>query len=215
MHLIEQAFLGLYPDKLWPYTATLKYSGHFNAYNGKVTLRRDHLLFSLSREWRTVSVEIQVGFIQSLLVKLFGKGESTMNIDLYHSFLKSVHVAAPKTEQDPILLASFERLNSQYFNGMMDAPNLVWGSGRRKLGSYTYGSDTIMITERLRERQDLVDYVMYHEMLHKKHKFKSSTFKSFHHTKAFKEDELKFPRATAMDKEIAAFLRKKRFLRIF
>jgi len=55
---------------------------------------------------------------------------------------------------------------------------------------------------------ELLDFVMYHEMLHKKHKFSISGVKSRYHTKEFKEDEKKFGDVKLIEKKLTIFLRK-------
>jgi predicted SprT family Zn-dependent metalloprotease len=107
----------------------------------------------------------------------------------------------PKTETEPVLAESFERVNSEYFNGLIDKPNLVWCNGRSRLGFYDYGRDTIAISRVLEDRQRLIDYVMYHEMLHKKHKFNTKG-RIRHHSKDFRQDEKAFRDAELLEKEL-------------
>jgi hypothetical protein len=54
----------------------------------------------------------------------------------------------------------------------------------------------------------LLDYVMYHEMLHKKHKFYTKNGKSFHHTSDFSKDERKFENYHEMEDKIRMHIRK-------
>jgi len=99
-------------------------------------------------------------------------------------------------------------------------PNLEWGNNsKRKLGSYDYHTDTISISKIfLDAEQELLDYLMYHEMLHKKLKFKNKANKSYHHTKEFKEKEKDFEEHKEMERKIKDLIRKskyKGFLRYF
>jgi predicted SprT family Zn-dependent metalloprotease len=48
----------------------------------------------------------------------------------------------------------------------------------------------------------ILDYVMYHEMLHKKFKFNNSGIKTRHHTKEFKKEESKFENSKIIEKEL-------------
>ncbi|MEK6876580.1 MAG: hypothetical protein AABX63_04155, partial [Nanoarchaeota archaeon] len=89
-----------------------------------------------------------------------------------------------------------------------EKPNLVWHNSVRRLGSYEYGSDTISISRVLLEDSNLMDYVMYHEMLHKKFKFNSSNGRTCHHTKEFKEMERKFENSIEMEQRIKGIERK-------
>jgi len=141
------------------------------------------------------------------------KNKKTMNMELYSLFMKNVHIAVPKTKTEPALEASFNRNNEAFFNGMMDPPNFEWGSdSTSKLGSYEYGSDTITISSIFRFADPvLMDYVMYHEMLHKKFKFENKNGRTVHHSPEFKRMEAKFPQRDLMEKEISKFARKHRF----
>ena len=85
---------------------------------------------------------------------------------------------------------------------MIETPNLKWNQSSTKLGSYDYGSDTITITTMLKDaEQDMIDYVMYQEVLHKKHKFSSKKGRTHYHTKEFRQMEQAFPNAAEIEKK--------------
>lgn len=166
----------------------------------------------MSKNWRHISKDIQLGIAQELLIKILSRypeyksiaPRSTINIDLYHNFLRSVHVAVPKTEEDPLLKSYFNKLNDAHFFGAMDPPNLRWGQeSYRKLGSYDFGTDTITISQALHPDRtndsEILEYVLYHEMLHKKHKFSSSGRRTRSHTSAFRADEAGFPNSRSCE----------------
>ncbi len=212
--LIKKAFKQLYPEKELDYSISLKYSRKFKPYNANVKMRGETLIFNLSREWKKISKEIQIGLIQELMTKILkGKKYKTMNMELYNLFMKNVHLAIPKTKIDEILEDSFDRVNENYFNGMADKPNLQWGNdSTSKLGSYEYGSDTITISTIFKNsEQQLLDYVMYHEMLHKKFKFQNKNGRNFHHSNEFKRMEGKFENRELIEREISKLARKYRF----
>lgn len=212
--MIKEAFGQLYPEKELNYSVSLKYSGKFKPYNANVKLRGSSLAFNLSRDWKKISKEIQIGLIQELMAKILkGKKYKTINIELYNLFMKNVHLAAPKTKTDEILEDSFDRVNEAYFNGMIDKPNLQWGNdSTSKLGSYEYGSDTITISAIFKNsEQQLLDYVMHHEMLHKKFKFQSKNGRNLHHGNEFKRMESKFENRGLIEKEISKLAIKHRF----
>lgn len=210
--LIREAFKQLYPEKELRYSFSLRYSRKLKPYNANVKLYRSSMMFHLSKEWKKISKEIQVGLIQELMVKILKENKKTINIELYNLFMKNVHLAVPKTKIDKVLEASFDRINEAYFNGMLEKPNLQWGNASTsKLGYYEYGSDTITISTIFEnERQELLDYVMYHEMLHKKFKFQSRNGRNLHHSNEFKQMESKFPDRDLTEKEIAKLVRKHR-----
>ena len=211
--LIEEAFNQLYPEKELKYSVSLKYSRKFKPYNANVKRYGNNLIFNLSRDWKKISKEIQIGLIQELMIKILKDKNKTINMELYNLFMKNVHLAVPKTKTDAILEESFNKVNEAYFNGMLDKPNLQWGNdSTSKLGSYEYGSDTITISSIFRNaNQQLLDYVMYHEMLHKKFKFQNKNGRNLHHSIEFKKMEAKFENRDLIEKEISKLARKHRF----
>lgn len=84
----------------------------------------------------------------------------------------------------------------------MEAPNLEWSSGTRVVGTYEYATDTIKVSSFLQEDIQLMEYVIYHEMLHKKYKFKSSGMKTIHHPKAFRDEEKRFKNSAELEKRL-------------
>jgi len=212
--MLKQAVDELYDN--FPYQTNLKYSGKFKPYRANIRLMGNSIQFNLSKKWRAVSKDIQIGLIQELLLKIMKKRlrpirTNTQSIELYNIFMKKIHIAAPKTDINPILEQSFDRVNHRYFNGFLDKTNLKWGNNSlSKLGSYEYGTDTIVISKVLEEDYELMDYVMYHEMLHKKHKFTKKSGRSYHHTSSFRKDERSFENSGLMEKRLRRLLIKKR-----
>lgn len=92
---------------------------------------------------------------------------------------------------------SFMRVNQMYFNGQMARPVLTWNKTLTvsKFGHYQASRDTVMISVSL-DHPDVpkmvVDYVMYHELLHKKHGVMMVNGSRAIHTPAFREDERRF-----------------------
>jgi len=224
MTIAEQAFTELYPEKdMDKFSLVVKYSGKFSGYNANVKYKKGSkttVEFNLSRKWKEISPEIQIGLMQYLLEKIYREKKKTTNMDLYDIFLKNIHVAVPKEESHPELEKSFDRVNEKYFFGMIDKPNIEWGNESfSKLGSYSYGEDKITISTIFRNIEDedkvFLDYIMYHELLHKKHKFKNSGLKSYHHTKDFKISEKKFQAHGDIEKELTSFIRKKKKAKVF
>lgn len=215
MNLPTRAFKELFPDKTDNRDFILKYSRAFNDFNANIRYNSAKVEFRLSMKWKNISEEIQIGLLQSLILKMLGKKANTTNIDLYNSFIKNMTRYAKTHTVDPELEAVFNRVNDKYFYGLIDKPNLKWGAhSRAKLGSYEYGSDTITISQILRDDQNLLDYVMYHEILHKKHKFYSKNGRSYHHTSKFRKDERAFEDPDA-EKKLKQFLAKKRIRKAF
>lgn len=91
----------------------------------------------------------------------------------------------------------FHRLNQKYFDGKLDHPTLTWSRTRtrRILGHYDRAHHTLVISRTLDSHQipdQLIAYVMYHEMLHIKHKARHLNGRAYVHTPEFYADEKKF-----------------------
>ncbi|MBL7055497.1 hypothetical protein ISS07_01135 [Candidatus Woesearchaeota archaeon] len=216
MSIVSDAFEDLFPDKnIEDYSLIIKYSGRFKPYNANVRYRKNSFTFNLSKNWKTISREIQIGLLQSLFVKVFKKKKTTFNIDLYNNFMKKIHIAAPKTKTDPILRDSFDKVNEKYFHGLIEPTNFVWHNSTNRLGSYEYGSDTVSISKILLQDPEALDYVMHHEMLHKKLKFNDKNGSCRHHTPKFKKLEKKFHNSEEMENRLKTIVRnakRKKFL---
>ncbi len=213
MSLVEESFSRLFPDAEFGYEAAVLYSGKFKPYNATVRKIGNRLNFSLSRSWKSTSDEIVIGLVQNLLVRILKKkGISTLNMQLYDDFIKGIsEVAAVNNgsgSSDESLESSFARVNEKYFLGIADKPNLRWGLGSfRKLASYDYHTNTITVSSLFRDApQQLLDYLMYHEMLHKKLKFSSSNGRISHHGAEFRKLEAAFDQGRNMEGELNAFI---------
>jgi hypothetical protein len=208
MSILEQAYQELYPDNTSTRQLILKYSGRFKGYNANIRMTPSSITVNASRQWKGVSRDIQKGLLQELLVRLFKTKKQTISMELYHHFIKSLSNVAPKTHTHPVLAESFKRVNDLFFNGMMQQPNLKTGNGVNRLGTYEYATDTITISQILLENQELTDYVMYHEMLHKKHQYKAKPGRHLHHSTQFKRDEERFPNAKRLEMELNNLVKK-------
>jgi hypothetical protein len=92
---------------------------------------------------------------------------------------------------------SFARVNAAYFNGGMAKPKLVWNRALtgRKFGHYRASTDTVMLSASLdvpAAAPLVVDFVMYHELLHKKHGVALVNGRRVAHGPAFRAEERQF-----------------------
>lgn len=214
-HIAKEAFEKIFPEQTNQYDFVIKYSAKFSGYNANIRLRTHTIIVGMSKKWRGISKEIQIGLIQELLLRLFKKRVHTLNMDLYHLFLKKIHVAIPKLVSDQILEMLFDKLNKEYLGDVLERPNLKWGSySTRRLGSYEFGSDQITLSRLLHPdeglAQELLEYVLYHEMLHKKFKFDSYAGHTRSHTSEFRKWESRFPNAVQLEKQLSSAVAAKR-----
>lgn len=215
MNLAERAFMSLYPNKVPP-VLSVRFSGHFKEFNGNVSIRKEgrkitNLDFKLSSKFKELENETKIGIIQHLLNKVYKTDIETSEQRMYHSFIKHLTRFAERQVSDPLLVELYLELNEEYFNGLLDQPNMVFGNNTTTtLGHYEYAQDLVTISTALKSNRELMKYVLYHELLHKKHSFKvSKGGRSHYHTKAFKEDEKLF-HDKDIEKKLTSFLTKKK-----
>lgn len=97
------------------------------------------------------------------------------------------------------LETSFERINERYFGGALARPRLTWSRAftGRKFGHYDSIRDTVMIScslDRTKIPQHALDFVVYHELLHKKLGVNWRNGRAFAHTREFRAHERLFAR---------------------
>jgi hypothetical protein len=220
MNIAEEALAELYPSVKETREIRLAYHGKFKGYGGNIRWSTRHaqgagfIEVRIAKEWKDVSPLIQKGLIQHLFLKLYKIPARTESMEMYDRFLKNLSKVAFVNKQDPFLLERFNAVNQAYFAGALDPTNLVWGnSSFSKLGTYTYSSDTITMSAVFKgiaeEDLPLLDYVLYHEMLHKEQQFHTKNGRMHSHTRAFREREREFKLADA-EGALQSFLRRSR-----
>jgi hypothetical protein len=93
----------------------------------------------------------------------------------------------------------FHSLNRRFFHGEIPSARLGWShnNSRRILGHYDSGHATIIISRKLDSPsvpRYLVEYVVYHEMLHIRFPVERRGHRRVLHSREFKEAEKKFPK---------------------
>jgi hypothetical protein len=104
---------------------------------------------------------------------------------------------------------SFDRVNAGYFRGEMPRPRLTWNRTftGRKFGHYDWIRDTVMVSRTLdsaRVPAFVVDFLVFHELLHKFHGLHWVNGRGYAHTTEFQQSERKF----AQYEEAEAWLKK-------
>jgi len=96
--------------------------------------------------------------------------------------------------------AIFEELNTRFFHGLMARPRMSWSQTRtrRILGHYDPAHNAIIISrifDHFAVPQYVVEYIVYHEMLHLKHPVKLKGSRRCVHSAEFQAEEKLFPHA--------------------
>jgi hypothetical protein len=184
----------------------------FAGLNHTIRLRRQQIYVRLSDIVRDAPASVHRALAFILVGKLFNKrvGAEYQNLYRQYAYHPDVQRASDLARQQRgrKLIGSsigrehnldrlFARLNRRYFNSELTPPTLTWSARktRRILGHHDYVHDTIVISRSL-DNDDvpefLVEFVLYHEMLHMKHRPKLANGRRVYHTTAFRADERRF-----------------------
>jgi hypothetical protein len=95
----------------------------------------------------------------------------------------------------------FDDLNRRFFHGLMGCPLLTWSRvhARNRLGHYDPAHNAIVISrvfDHPRVPRFVVEYIMFHEMLHLKHPVKLRGSRRCVHSSEFMAEERAFPELT-------------------
>jgi predicted metal-dependent hydrolase len=91
----------------------------------------------------------------------------------------------------------FDALNAKYFAGNLTRPHIGWSSRnwRRQFGCYDPGPNHILLNRRMDRPgvpRYVVEYVLFHEMLHVKHPTRRSGCSLVSHSPEFRREEKRF-----------------------
>jgi hypothetical protein len=111
--------------------------------------------------------------------------------------IRGRRATVPPDNRHRVLLRRFARLNRRYFGGKLPRPHLVWSPRpwRSQFGCFDPALSQIVINCRLQRKDapaSVVDYVLYHEMLHMKHPMRRATCGLQSHSKEFRREEKRF-----------------------
>lgn len=111
------------------------------------------------------------------------------------------------------LVEIFDRLNQKHFGGLLSRPSLGWSLrlSRTTLGHYDHCHHMIVISGLLdqhhRTSQEIVEFVMFHEMLHLKIPTVQCGTRRCIHSKEFRAAERAFPDYSKIQAQMRRLLR--------
>jgi predicted metal-dependent hydrolase len=183
----------------------------------------------ISDQLETAPARVQEALAYVLLSKLYvGRVPPNAN-RTYKEYIRSPSVLEKATEirrrrgrkrivhpkgEHHDLNEVFAEINEQFFSNTIEKPHIGWSlsPSEQLLGHYDPAHSAIVIScvfDSSKIPRFLLEFVMYHEMLHIKHpvEYREDGRRSIH-TPAFKREERKFPRykeASAMLKRLSNF----------
>lgn len=219
--IFEQAY-----RQVLPLAALPEFDVRFFAFanlNNTIRLRQGRVLVRLSDLLEGAPQPILHAILHILIAKLYRKAIDPAQAARYRKFTGSHAISAkthlirqvrgrkrietPKGEYYH-LEEIFDELNRRFFHGLMARPQMTWSGNdsRRSLGHYDPAHNTIVVSrvlDRPMVPRHVVEYLVYHEMLHLRHPVKLRGSRRCVHSKAFKEEEKLFPHFAAAKKYLA------------
>lgn len=204
---------------------TVRFRKYANV-TSRIRLENDHLTVDISDLLESAPAPIQEALAYILVAKLFRKTPEPHILARYQRYLnrsdmrrvlRSVKrergrklIRGPKGETYD-LQKIFEDLNFRYFDGLMAQPQLGWSrkSSRTTLGHYDPSHHVIVLSSLLDVRHCpklLVEFVMFHEMLHLRYPTEHKGLRRCVHTQQFKLAEQKFAEYAEAKKMLRAFV---------
>jgi hypothetical protein len=180
--------------------------------NHTIRIREGQIFVRIGEICREMPLMPHKGLAYILVGKLLRKRLPKGARDVYSSYAKSAEVRdkathSKRTRGRKVVTTSkgavydldeiFAGLNRQYFGEAIPEPVLTWSANKtyRILGHHDATHEHIAISKSLDSRdvpRFVVEYVVFHEMLHIHHPTKHVNGRRYSHTAAFKRDERKF-----------------------
>jgi predicted metal-dependent hydrolase len=205
-------------DKLRPGTPFPELKVEFFAFanvNNTIRLRDGKLLVRLSDLLEGAPEGILRAIAHILLAKMYRKPIDRSSAARYrryvgsHEIMRKAHLVRQmrgrKLLRSPRghfydLDSIFEELNMRFFYGLMARPRMSWSQTktRRILGHYDPAHNAIIISrifDHPAVPRYVLEYIVYHEMLHLKHPVKLRGSRRCVHSAEFQAEEKLFPRA--------------------
>lgn len=203
-------------QELKPRTALPQVSVEFRRWanaNSTIRLQEGQLEVRITDALDGAPLEIHQALARILLSKLFRRPVPPAENSLYRRFLnrkemrRSLHlmrqIRGRKFVSGPQgryynLAEMFAELNDRFFHGLMAMPELGWSrqESRITLGHYDPSHNAIILSKLL-DRSEVprlvVEYVMYHEMLHLRFPVDHRGVRRCVHTREFRDAEKQFP----------------------
>src|SRR5215470_7031409 len=185
----------------------------FVSINNTIRLRQGELYVRLSDLLQSAPDPVLHAIAHILLAKLYRKPVERGQSARYRRYVASHDISAKarlvrqlrgrKQIHSPRghhydLDEIFEDLNRRFFHGLMGRPQLTWSRdhARNRLGHYDPAHNTIVISrvfDHPRVPRYVVEYIVFHEMLHLKHPVKLRGSRRCVHSREFLEEEKLFP----------------------
>lgn len=180
--------------------------------NHTIRVRDGAVFVRIAEICREMPESAQKALAYILVAKLFRRKVSPQAREIYSNFVKRAEIRETatqnkKTKGRKIITSArgdvydleeiFDRLNRTYFKNSLPKPVLSWSARKtyRILGHHDATHETVVVSRSLDDRkvpQYVVEFVVFHEMLHIFHPTEHRGGRRYNHTPRFRRDERKF-----------------------
>ena len=181
--------------------------------NNTIRLRDGRLLVRISDLLEGAPEPVLNAIAHILLAKMYRKPVDRTHASRYRRYVLSRHMEQKahlvrqtrgrKKIDSPRghvydLEVIFEELNSRFFHRLMGRPRMTWSNerARNRLGHYDPAHNAIVVSRVFDDPcvpRFVVEYIVYHEMLHLKHPVKVRGGRRCVHSSDFQREERLFP----------------------
>ena len=197
----------------------------FAGLRSSICLREEHLEVHLSDVLQDAPLLVLDALAEILLCKVYRRRASREARECYLAYVLSPGIRhridqARRERGTKRLLPArgrwhdleeiFQRLNRNFFNGELSVTRLGWSlrNSRTILGHYDAGHGMIVINRALDSPMapaHLVDYLVFHEMLHMRFPVERDGHRRVVHSREFREAEREFPKYEEARKSLKHF----------
>ena len=222
----EEAFQRIDPDRPVPAIDVTYYP--YVGLNQTIRVRGGRVLVRISDMCRDMPAAPHRALAYILVAKLFRRRVPAAADRLYSEYIQSEQMRDRSNDRKKShgrkivtthkgdyydLDEIFDSLNFWFFGNKLPKPVLTWSVKKtwRTLAHHDATHETIVVSKSLDSRsvpRFIVEYIVYHEMLHIHHPTVHHNGRRYNHTPAFRNDEKKFPRYEEAEEWIEQSVRK-------
>jgi len=212
LEIFQETYRELRPGTIVPELKIQFYA--FANVNNTIRLREGRLLVRLSDLLEGAPEAVLRAIAHILLAKMYrqpidrGQSARYRKYVASHDIVRKTHLVRQMRGRKRLRTARghfydldeiFEDLNTRFFHGLMARPRMSWSQTktRRILGHYDPAHNAIIIS-RIFDHPAMpafvVEYIVYHEMLHLKHPVRLRGSRRCVHSAEFQAEEKLFPR---------------------
>jgi predicted metal-dependent hydrolase len=192
--------------------------------NNTIRIRDRRILVRLSDLLENAPESVLRAIAHILLAKLYRKPILRSYAARYRKYIASHHLSAKvhlirqmrgrkriNSPQGEVynLDEIFDELNGRFFHGLLGRPQMTWSQDhpRNSLGHFDPAHNTIVVSrifDGKKVPRFVLEYLVYHEMLHLKHPVKWRGTRRCVHGKEFQAEEKLFPHLEEVKKILKA-----------